>query len=321
MTAGLVIGLLTIAMATIPRRVSADWCPNATLTRYPQSGYQSDTINEEVTLRNGRDVAVQIYWIHVTFSWDGTQRDFGTMSIPAYSDQTNTRSVMLPSNTGDYTVSTVMSGQATGDWLSSECSWSGSFRVNALPPAPKVIITANPSTGTAPLGVSLTTTVTPGIPPYSYSWILGDGSSGSGESIYHVYSTVGTYTAQVIVTDARSRSDSATATVTVTSPPPDSDSDGISDANDNCPSTYNPSQADSDHDGVGDACEQTIGGGGGGGSNDQSTLVPIIILVVVLAAVAVIVAALMRSRGKGPVAQHYTLPQQQEPQNPPGPQG
>ena len=38
-------------------------------------------------------------------------------------------------------------------------------------------------------------------------------------------------------------------------PPVDSDNDGIPDHIDNCPSVYNPDQADSDNDGVGDACE------------------------------------------------------------------
>jgi hypothetical protein len=36
---------------------------------------------------------------------------------------------------------------------------------------------------------------------------------------------------------------------------PDTDGDGVSDAVDNCPSTYNPDQADGDMDGVGDACD------------------------------------------------------------------
>jgi hypothetical protein len=35
----------------------------------------------------------------------------------------------------------------------------------------------------------------------------------------------------------------------------DSDNDGVRDADDNCPDTFNPDQADSDDDGVGDACE------------------------------------------------------------------
>ena len=35
----------------------------------------------------------------------------------------------------------------------------------------------------------------------------------------------------------------------------DTDNDGIEDAQDNCPTIYNPDQNDSDLDGVGDACE------------------------------------------------------------------
>jgi hypothetical protein len=35
----------------------------------------------------------------------------------------------------------------------------------------------------------------------------------------------------------------------------DTDGDGIFDADDNCPSTYNPNQLDTDHDGIGDVCD------------------------------------------------------------------
>ncbi len=38
----------------------------------------------------------------------------------------------------------------------------------------------------------------------------------------------------------------------------DMDSDGISDDSDNCPSDYNPDQADSDSDGIGDSCDLSI---------------------------------------------------------------
>ena len=45
----------------------------------------------------------------------------------------------------------------------------------------------------------------------------------------------------------------------------DSDGDGACDFLDNCPNTYNPSQADSNGNGIGDVCD-TGGGGGGGGT-------------------------------------------------------
>ena len=42
-------------------------------------------------------------------------------------------------------------------------------------------------------------------------------------------------------------------------PPPDSDNDGVPNSQDNCPTTYNPSQADCDGDGDGDACDDFNG--------------------------------------------------------------
>lgn len=42
---------------------------------------------------------------------------------------------------------------------------------------------------------------------------------------------------------------------------PDDDNDGVLDVDDNCPTTYNPDQADSDSDGIGDACEPILIGG------------------------------------------------------------
>ena len=36
---------------------------------------------------------------------------------------------------------------------------------------------------------------------------------------------------------------------------PDEDGDGVTDEEDNCPSTYNPDQSDIDNDGIGDVCD------------------------------------------------------------------
>ena len=48
-------------------------------------------------------------------------------------------------------------------------------------------------------------------------------------------------------------------------PPLDTDHDGIPDAGDNCPTVFNPDQADNDGDGIGNACDSTPNGPDGDG--------------------------------------------------------
>ncbi len=52
----------------------------------------------------------------------------------------------------------------------------------------------------------------------SYAWSFGDGSTGSGVTITHVYNTAGTYTVTLTVMDAAGNSDSSTLKVTVSTP-------------------------------------------------------------------------------------------------------
>jgi serine protease len=49
----------------------------------------------------------------------------------------------------------------------------------------------------------------------SYRWTFGDGQSGSGATISHTYGSGGTFTVQLIVTDAANQADSETRSVTV----------------------------------------------------------------------------------------------------------
>jgi len=57
--------------------------------------------------------------------------------------------------------------------------------------------------------------VTDGIPPYSYYWDFGDGSTSNEQNPIHVYNTAGTYAITLTVTDAFSQSDSYETTINI----------------------------------------------------------------------------------------------------------
>jgi PKD repeat protein len=75
-----------------------------------------------------------------------------------------------------------------------------------LPNDPPVAsFTATPSEGSAPLSVSFDASASydPDGLVSSYRWSFGDGASGSGMLVTHVYAAPGTYTAQLTVEDRR----------------------------------------------------------------------------------------------------------------------
>jgi PKD repeat protein len=79
---------------------------------------------------------------------------------------------------------------------------------------------ASPTTGNAPLNVSFTGSASGGLAPYSYSWNFGDGTAaGTTQNPNHTYSTAGTYTATLTVTDSASPAKTATSTVQITASP------------------------------------------------------------------------------------------------------
>ena len=99
---------------------------------------------------------------------------------------------------------------------------SGNFvpgGTTALPPS--AIVSALPSTGNAPLTVQLNGgnssdsdgTIT------AYKWTFGDGTTGNGSAISHIYQTAGNYTATLSVTDNSGLISSATQAIQVTQSP------------------------------------------------------------------------------------------------------
>lgn len=82
---------------------------------------------------------------------------------------------------------------------------------------PVAAATATPSTGTAPLVVTLSgqNSIDSDGSIISYSWSFGDGSSGSGVTVQHTYQSAGTYVATLTVTDNAGTSSSSSVTIIV----------------------------------------------------------------------------------------------------------
>jgi len=78
-------------------------------------------------------------------------------------------------------------------------------------------LNASPSSGYAPLAVSFSGSATGGTPPYTYRWSFGDGGSSTVQNPSHTYSSPGSFTATLTVTDSQSATNSKSLTINVTS--------------------------------------------------------------------------------------------------------
>ncbi len=93
----------------------------------------------------------------------------------------------------------------------------------STPPAnqpPTVTVSATPTSGLAPLPVSFSSSANdPDGSIVSYSWTFGDGQTATQPFTSNTYTSAGTYTARLTVTDNQGASASASVIVTVTTPP------------------------------------------------------------------------------------------------------
>jgi serine protease len=63
--------------------------------------------------------------------------------------------------------------------------------------------------------VSFTDGSSGGAPPYTIAWTFGDGATGSGGSVTHIYKKPGSYSVKETVTDSNNASASVTKTISV----------------------------------------------------------------------------------------------------------
>ncbi len=77
----------------------------------------------------------------------------------------------------------------------------------------------SPSAPTIAQPVTFTANAGGGSPPYSFSWNLGDGSTGTGSPISHSYSSPGSFTVSLTVTDAKGSTSKTSQVVSISGPP------------------------------------------------------------------------------------------------------
>jgi len=85
-----------------------------------------------------------------------------------------------------------------------------------------------PYSGTICSPISFSGGASGGCTPYTFSWTFGDGGTSTLMNPTHQYTSDGTYTATLTVTDDKGASDSDTAQVTVSTPDLDADASGPS---------------------------------------------------------------------------------------------
>src|SRR5207253_492682 len=143
-----------------------------------------------------------------TYSWSFGDSGTGSGASPTHSYQA----------TGPYDV-IVTVADANGNTARTSRTIKVTGQQQTQPPL-TVTFTFNPSSPVAGQTVTFTSSVAGGTPPYSYSWNFGDGSIGTGSQATQTYSSPGSFTVTLKVSDSGSPqlTGTSTNTVTVSSP-------------------------------------------------------------------------------------------------------
>jgi PKD repeat protein len=217
--------LLSSVLVAIPRNGSAAWGPIAYLSYSPTSAYVDQITGFNFVIQNEGDKSFDMTDFTIHFDWQATNMVYdlldSTLSFAPGTSHTFDMSVRIPQiSTGAHTFTAKGTGQAVGDWFSSDVTWNPATITIMSVPILNVACSANPTSGTSPLSVQFTSTVSGGLTPYTYSWTFGDGSTSSTANPMHTYTSAGTYTVTLVVTDTETNRqiESSTATITVSSP-------------------------------------------------------------------------------------------------------
>jgi PKD repeat protein len=101
-------------------------------------------------------------------------------------------------------------------------SGTATASIEVINTAPVAAFTPTPGTGNVPLTISFDASASTDAENNisTYAWNFGDGTTGTGITTSHIYTTPGTFTATLTVTDVPGLTDTATASITATNTAP-----------------------------------------------------------------------------------------------------
>lgn len=180
------------ANATVTIHVSGPAPVSVTASAVPPSGTAPATISFSAKATGGA--------APYTFAWSFGDGGTSTLEYPTHTFE----------SAGTYHVA-VVAKDANG-----ASATTGLTVTVAAPVAPiSAAAATSVSSGTAPLTVTFTVDASGGVPPYTYAWDFGDGEASTAQNPTHLYTTPGTFSVTVLVTDANGGSATRVLTVTV----------------------------------------------------------------------------------------------------------
>ena len=180
--------------------ITTNQSPTASFTATPTSGTAPLAVSFDASSSSDSDGSI------ISYAWDFKDGNTGN-------GQTINHTF---SSTGSYNVMlTVIDNEGATDSVTKTITVTDPITTNQSPTAS---FTATPTSGTAPLAVSFDASSSSDSDGtiINYVWDFKDGSTGSGQSINHTFSSIGSYSVKLTVTDDKGATGSTTKTITVT---------------------------------------------------------------------------------------------------------